>query len=269
MIRMRLFLLLPLLAVSLAAWSFPTLYGETGLVLIPTADVLPMATFEGAVDYVNVTGAAKTRAIPVRLTFGFADHTEVALMVSESREGDRGFDLTGGAVKMALLDEEDYTYIPGVAVGLHAARFKEAGKENIDVVDGYLVLSKAVLSRGTLDEGGFVIRAHAGIGSTTYSGGASGSFFAPFGGMSYYNGNGNFMSLELLPGAKKGGVTLRQTTLSAVMRRPLSDNFFLEVGMTRPFGGSPFNQPGSNTAFAGIMYRYCERENDRPTIIGY
>ncbi len=264
LIRMRLFLLLPLLVASLAAWSFPTLYGDTGLVLMPTADVQPVSSFEGVVDFMKVSGAGKTRAIPLRLCYGISEHTELALMISEAREAEKGFDVAGAAVKMVLIDEESYTFIPGVAVGMRAIRLKQQGLQTKDVVDGYLVLSKTMLARGDMTEDGFIIRTHAGLASTTYSGGATGSFIGPFGGASYLSASGNFVGLEFMPAQKSGATTLRENTISAVLRRPLSDNFFIEVGTTRPFG-----MGASNTAFAGIMYRYAERSPDQPITIGY
>ncbi len=64
------------LVAAVTSWSFPTIYGDTGLVQVPTADVVPYTVLDISANYTqpNITG--KFNLYPLRLTYGVGPNTE-------------------------------------------------------------------------------------------------------------------------------------------------------------------------------------------------
>ncbi len=259
--RMRLLVLLVMLAATLPVLAYPTMFGDTGLVQIPTADVQREATFALGADYLPVkTPAGNTLSIPIRLCYGLSEGSEFGALIGNVRNNAIGVNVEGASAKILLIDEDIYGKLPGVAAGLRAFRQKTAARLN--AVEGYLVASKVLLARGDNIESGFTVRVHGGLMYTSYSGAVDADFTKPFIGLSYLNVNSNALVLDYLPEQKVGGVILRQATVSAALRRRLSDHFWMQVGTTRAFGPNT-----TDTPFAGIIYRYAEtntREERRP-----
>lgn len=235
-------------ALAVAAWGYPTLYGDTGLVQIPSADVMPQTYLQLAANYATVENlVGNAPAIALRLSYGISPDTEFSLVVSQAMgEDDAGFDTMGGGIKVTIAQEDLNRRTPGIALGARAYVLRMAADRT--VLDGYAVLSKALLTRGDLTGSGSLLRAHGGVSYTSYSGDLDGSFVSPFLGISYASANGNSVVLDYLPAQEDGGVTFRQSTFSASLRRKVGENFWLELGGTRPFG------VGANKFYAGVMY---------------
>ncbi|HOF87582.1 MAG TPA: hypothetical protein PLZ36_05690 [Armatimonadota bacterium] len=259
--RMRLLILLAVLTATLPVLAYPTMLGDTGLVQIPTANVQREATFALGADYLPAkTPAGNTLSLPIRLCYGLSEGSEFSVLISNVGDNTVGVNVEGAGAKIVLIDEELYGKLPGVAAGIRAFRQKTAPRLN--AVEGYLVASKVLLARGDNIEEGFTVRIHGGLTYTSYSGAVDADFTKPFIGLSYLHVNSNALVLDYLPEQQVGGVTLRQATVSAALRRRLSDHFWMQVGTTRAFGGNT-----ADTPFAGIIYRYAEtntRADRRP-----
>ena len=242
-----------LVAAIAAAWCYPTLYGDTGLVLVPTADTMPVTYFELAANYISVSGA---RMYPVRLSYGASDNTEMFVLINESKShtSQGGFDALGGGFKVALLQEDLTTNVPGIAFGARLVELRGAVSRRI--AEGYLVASKTLLKKSdALDETGWTIRIHGCGLFTRYSGGVSENFFTAAGGVSYNNFDGTSVVVDFVPRQESNGIVFRKTGISAAFRRPLSEEFMAELGTTQPFGvGS------GGSLYVGILYRYGIRE---------
>jgi hypothetical protein len=262
---LRLLCSVALLAAALATWAFPTLFADTGIVMAPIADVQQEATVELAVDFLPMkTPAGNTVSFPIRLIYGLGTNFEIGVLYSEAKDNIKGVNVYGGAVKMSLIDETLYGKNPGVAVGLRAYREKGVTAGELTAAEGYLAVSKLLLVQGDNVEEGFTIRAHSGLIYTSYSGAVTANFIKPYLGISYMSAHNNSVSVEYLPEQKSGAMMLREATISAAIRRPLSDHFWLEVGTTRAFGLGD-----SNVAYGGIIYRYSDNgiyEEQTPVI---
>ncbi|HEY3415857.1 MAG TPA: hypothetical protein VGM23_03140 [Armatimonadota bacterium] len=242
-----------LIGCAVAGLSYPTLYGDTGLVLVPTADIMPTGNFSLAVNVSreDLTSGTAT-VIPVRVTYGASDRTEFSLFFSEPTDkSEGGFDATGGGVKLSLLPENVERRTPGIAVGGRIASLRDP--VGYDVIEGYAVFSKALLQSGDLEDKGFVFRFHGGVSYIQYSGAVDAEFFSPFFGVSYASVEGNSLVIDYVPKQEKGITTYRESTISGALRRRLSPNFWIELGSTKPFG-----QGGENSYYAGLLYHYGE-----------
>ncbi|MHB9024275.1 MAG: hypothetical protein ACYC7E_08875 [Armatimonadota bacterium] len=253
-----------IVAGTVAGLSYPTLYGDTGLVLTPTADIIPLANFAAAVNVTRQNLPPDTAtAIPVRLVYGASNRTEFALFFSEpTNKSDGGFGVAGGGVKLALLPESIDRRAPGIALGARLYTLKSPIDR--DVVEGYAVFSKTLLMSGDLEEHGFVFRFHGGVSYSQYSGVVDGEFFSPFFGLSYASVEGNSLVIDYVPSQSEGITTFRESTISGALRRRLSPNFWIELGTTKPFGLG-----ADNSYYAGLLYRYGEigRRSDSAEVL--
>jgi hypothetical protein len=241
-----------LLATTACAWTYPTYFGDTGLVLVPTAEVVPEATFDFAASYTTVRSDAvgDAKMFAVRADYGVAKNTEFFVFYSNPTDDNlNAIDGFGGGVKLNLVAEDRYSVIPSIGIGVRAIELKRLA--NLNMVETYAVTSKTIFGRGDMVEEGFAFRLHGGATFTNWSGDASASFIKPFGGVSYENVNGNAFAIDFMPAQKKNGMTYRENALSGVLRRQLSPGFSLEAGVTHPFG------MGDNGAFyMGLIYHY-------------
>jgi len=240
-----------LLTTTLAAFSFPTVYGDTGLIMTPTAETVGAYNFDLACSYTQVNAAPNAAAIlPARLTYGISPNTEIGIFLSESSNNQgNGFDIKGGSLKLIYSKENVLAMQPGLAFGVRVAK---QSTDRPDITEAYSVVTKTVFARGDMDSQGYAFRAHAGAAVTTYSGAQGKTFLGPFAAMDYINTSGNTLMVEFLPEQKSSGVFYRRSTISAAIRRPLSDSFEVELGTTRLFG-----DVASDMAFyGGLNYHY-------------
>jgi len=250
-----------LLAATMLGWAFPTLYGDSGLVQVPTADVLPDTFVELSMNYaaVNIDGQ-KPILYPLRLTYGASENTELFVNVSETsaKNAEGGFDGLGAGFKVQIIPERLQSKSPGLAFGARLIELN--GAVDRTQIEGYGVVTKTLYKQADLvDEVGFTIRGHlAGI-FTRFSGEIPSKDFITAGvGLSYNNFNGTSIALDYLPKLESGGVEYRKACFSAAVRRPLSKEFLIELGTTQPYGiGS------SGQLYAGLMYQWGIR--DAPT----
>ncbi len=260
---LRQLVLVALLTSSLSTWAYPTMFGDTGLVLIPTANVQSEATFTLAADHLPMKNAiGSTVSFPIRLCYGLAENYEISALIGNAADKSIGANIEGLGSKISLIDEDIYGKLPGVGVGVRAWREKDQVNGNANAVEAYAVASKTVLAQGDNIEEGFTVRMHAGVSYTSYSGRYDANFIKPFVGLSYLHVNRNALLFEYLPEQTDGIVTLRDATFSAAIRRQVSPNFYAQLGTTRAFGKST-----SNAFFIGAMYRFSEentREERRP-----
>lgn len=252
MTQLRLSIFVTLLVATLSVQAFPTLFGDTGLVLAPTADVQQEATFETVFDFLPMKLATGySTSYPVRVCYGLATNTEIGVLYSEARDNAKGANVSGAAVKLALIPEGLYAELPGVGVGVRAYRENNRVMGELTGVESYVAISKILLMRGDNIENGFTLRLHTGVVYTAFSGANDATFIKPYLGISYMDASRSSLALEYLPAEKNGAVTFREATFSAALRRPLSPNFWINVGTTRAFGLGD-----TNMAFAGVMYRF-------------
>ncbi len=250
---------------AMPAWCFPTLYGDTGLIQVPTADVMRVMNLDLGLHYTQVgSGAGSTQAIPVNMAYGISESTELSATISQTIGGSgHGFSVIGGGMKMGLVTENLYSGTPGIAVGARVFNLRNANLR-FDCVDAYAAMSKSVISTGDLVTTGFVIRAHGGLQFLSYSGQMAGQFVMPFVGMSFRHTNGSAVAIDYLPALTNNGNTFRYSTISATIRHKLSDDFTLEVGMTQPYGIAP-----NPTIYVTLMNHFgmkLDRDQHEPVL---
>lgn len=247
-------LLIALGIATIVVWSYPTMYGDTGLVVMPTADTLTYTFIDLGLNTTRYNGAlGKGNTYPIRLTFGASDDSEFFVVLSEaSGKNNTMPDVFGGGLKYRLVREDPYTHMPGVAVGVRVVNMK-GGLFDQNVVNAYGVVSKALFTSGDDTDAGFQIRAHGALEFTQYSGDRKGSFYGLLAGLSYRSDSGTEFAVDIVPAQKKGDVKFRETSYSVAVRRPLSKEFKAEFGFAPVFGGE-------NAFYAGILYEYGERD---------
>lgn len=247
---------LALVAGSLAAWSYPTFFGDTGIINAPTADIVPVTHFDLAMDYTKVSdGGTSATALPVRFAYGVGTATELSLTFMEaSNEDAGGFDVLGGSMKIAIRKEQVQQPGLGFAVGVRAAAFDNyAADSERNLVEGYAVLSQTIFRLGDLVDNGGLLRVHGGVSYSRFSGGAaSANFVNGFLGVSYLDMRGFALGLDYLPELEEDGVVFRSSSISGVFRQRLSEGFWAEAGVSQAFGSE------ENTLFLGLNYHYGE-----------
>jgi hypothetical protein len=248
-------------AVTATAWSYPTLYGETGLVLVPTADTTPDTFVSVAGSYTEVnTSAGRAIIFPVRFLYGASDNLELFVTVSESstEAAAGGFDVLGGGFKVSLIQEDLLTGRPGAAVGTRV--YQTAGAVDKRVIDAYLVGSKTIFKTSdALDEIGYTFRVHLAGFFTRYTGDLGDeNFYSAAAGISYHNFNGTSVVVDYLPKLTSNNMTFREDVISFALRRPLSREFMIEAGTTQPFG-----EGSGGKLYAGLLYEWGIRETPR------
>lgn len=238
---------------AITAWSYPTIYGDTGLVLTPTADVTPYTHVNLAANYTQVkTEGVTFNLFPIRLSYGVGSNVELFVLSTQASGNKEGeINAVGGGAKIALLKEELNSRVPGWAVGVRAVRFRSDQTRND--FEAYTVVSKALLSRGNLIDDGFILRVHAGASYSSYSGDVQKNFLSMFAGLSFRQANGNALAIDFVPAQKADGVTYRNATISAAFRHPLSENFWMEIGTTKPYG------IGQSTIYTGVTYHFADQ----------
>lgn len=248
--RFRQFTTLAALTVAsaLSAWSYPTIFGDSGQVLTPSADVVPFLQFDAAINYtqLDVDGDSAS-SIPVRLVYGVTPGVEIFGLYADSNE-DEGFDVKGFGAKVKLISAECNKFSPSVSAGVRVYRLEQ--EVGVDVTNAYVVSSTPFYRYGGVERDGYTLRAHIGFEYLRYSGGTTADFFAPFGAVSYEGNGGVSAVLEYLPQLENDNIEFRDATLSGALRVPLDRSFQLEMGSTRPF------EVGDSELYLGINYHY-------------
>lgn len=247
-----------LFSVTLVGWSYPTISGDSGLVLVPTADVMPLMNLELAFDYNRFeVGTSSATAFPVRLNYGIIPNIELFGVYADANDN-HGYDVKGGGMKVQLVKGTGAEFSPSLAVGAHMLRFDNAIERNVETA--YLVSSASLYNQENYPRDGYQVRAHLGVEFNRFSGDlADNDFFTPFIGASFESVGGSSFVVDYLPRLDSGSTVYRQSSLSAAVRLPISNILVLQIGGGRPFG------VGDTSLSAGIMYHYGEGksvEND-------
>lgn len=248
---------------TLIGWSYPTISGDSGLVLAPTADVMPLMNLELAFDYNRFeVGTSSATAFPVRLTYGIAPNLELFGVYADANDN-HGYDVMGGGIKAQLVKGTGAEFSPSLAIGARMLRFDKAIERNIETA--YLVSSASLYNQDNYPHDGYQLRAHLGVAFDRFSGDvADNDFFTPFIGGSYESVGGSSFVVDYLPRLDNGTTVYRQSSLSAAVRIPISNILVLQIGGGRPFG------VGNTSLSLGIMYHYGEGKNvDHDPLLDY
>jgi len=246
---------------ALSAGAYPTIFGDTGLVQVPTADVQPLAQFDVAANATRVSneqsGHLKVGIYPLRVNYGLSTDTELSAVISESQGDDtESFDILGGGLKLGLLHEDLSWFTPGIAVGLRIDRVKIFSSNYRESLDGYAVVSKTLLALGMRDDEKSLLRAHVGASYIRFTDDDNEcSFVAPFLGVSYDAVDGKSLVVDYIPELKDDAMIYRQEALSAALRHPITPELIFEVGYTKPFGYSD-----SSSYYVGADYHFDGRQ---------
>lgn len=244
----RLIVLLALIGgAALLAWGYPTLYGDTGLVLVPTADSIPVSGFQLAGDAVRMTTDAgdTVTILPVRLTYGNPGSELFLLYGSSSDTG--GFTISGGGMKISLPENLE-TFLPGLGLGGRITRVKDSSTTTTQV---YGVMSKTLLAQGISLFRGANLRIHGGVAFTRFStSGTDTDFSDYFVGVSVQTPAGDSLAVDYLPELSQSGQVFRKSSVSAAVRVRFSDCLWAEVGATRAF-----TLGDNNALMVGFMYQ--------------
>ena len=255
-----LFLAVTLLAAILAGWCYPSLYGDTGLVVMPTADIIPNTYYDLAINYAHFPDTyGGSTVYPLRLTYGASDNAELSILLANPTHNADSPDALGGTVKLSIAKEDPYLGHPGLAIGARVFRLHNLPGDAKDrsVVDAYAAVSKRLFGNtDTIAGQGYAVRMHVTVDGTTYSGDETGSFVSGAVGISYQTSSGSNIVADFVPLQKKNGITFRSSAISAAIRYPLSDHFLFELGEAQLFGLGD-----SNSLYAGILYRYGQRSS--------
>jgi len=233
--RMLLVVGLALLA-AVGAWAYPTLGGPTGLVQVPTSDVVPAATVDVAVDFLPLPGDMDAWA--VRGLMGLSQNAELGVAwtrVSNSESGS----LLGFNGKMRLRSEPSSFF--GLAVG---ASFEDPSGDLFSGVDSafqaYLAASKD-LTRATADLASAAVRARGHVG-LLYNNSDDDSSLRPFFGLDFTSPEGAQLVLEYQSRAD-------DDVSSVALRYPLTPSITGQVGLTN-FSGD------EHKVVIGATYRW-------------
>lgn len=241
------------LAAGLCGWAYPTLFGDTGLVQVPTADTMPQMNFEVGAHYTNIgSGATTSAAYPIRIDYGIAKGTEVFGLYAPAASS-KMYDAMGGGVKINLLSEDSLQTIPGISIGARVVHFSRTMDQNY--INVYATSSTTIYRMGDYYTNGYRVRAHVGAEFYRFSGDLTHNFVSGFAGLSFESTKGASIVVDYLPQMADDGVIYRDSSLSAAVRFPFATTFAAEVGMTRPFLNS------SSTLYAGFSYHYGEGAN--------
>lgn len=258
-----LLLALSLLMAAAAVQAYPTISGDTGLVLMPTAEVMPFTHFDIAIDYAQFSSETGNGAaiLPIRLVYGIANGVELSGNLTP--KADNGFDSVGVNGKVLLANEDLRTHLPALAVGARYLRMQ--GDLDQEIVNADAVASTSLFTMGDEITGGYKIRGHLGIEYTRFDrAGVITNFTAPMAGLSYEGFSGTSFVVDYLPALKDHGTTFRRSTVSGAMRFQMTDELTIEAGATRPF------EQGKFFVFAGINYHYGAKEETperAPTVL--
>ncbi|HEY3376655.1 MAG TPA: hypothetical protein VGL77_04090 [Armatimonadota bacterium] len=251
--KSRLCLLLLLVVACSGGWAYPTLYGDTGLVEVPTADTLQNQNFDFAVDYTQAgtsDAGVRTTLLPIRLDYAVVPNAEVfAFYAHPTTKG--AFRALGGGAKIRLIEESKIGYKPSIAVGGRVIDVSQGIEANITNV--YAVASVPVFRFGSPYEPQYRIRLHAGVEYLRYSKNLDGSFTRPFAGVSFEAANNTAAVVEFQPKLEKDGIVFRPSTVSGALRFPLTPGLYMEFGATRPYGF------GDSQVSAGLLYHFDPR----------
>lgn len=241
---------------AIACWAFPTLFGDSGVVLTPTADVERVYTYSLALGATqqSVDGGPSATAYPIRLDYGVIPGAELFLFFSGTQDRDIGYDAFGGGGKIRLTNPKPGSGIPAIATGVRVTRVQNNIK--LDLTDVYAVASTPMYRFQKTDRDGSQIRGHLGVEYISFSNDLDGNFIRPFASLSYEGYGGSSAAIEYLPGISSDGITFREETVSGVIRFPLTTGLFLEAGATRPYG------IGDSSIFGSLIYRYGDNTYD-------
>ncbi|MEI6519111.1 MAG: hypothetical protein WCO98_03605 [bacterium] len=244
----RVLILLAIICLCLAAYAYPTLNGDTGLMQIPTADAIPITGFQIAGDIIDL----KTdNGMPMRLTVGKKNDMEVFITYFNQNGGAK---LLGGGMKKVLWEEIPGVTSSAIAVGARSLKNDNTG---VNAVELYAVGSKIIMGEKFAAYGSAPLRGHLGLMVSRFSGAGSSTTFSAFGGVSISTKNGDSFMLDYMPEIKGKAVTYRNDSLSAAVRLKAGDNLWLQAGNSNPFG---LRTNGVTTI--GVMYEYGdETEN--------
>lgn len=245
-----------------AAGAYPTFDGPSGLVTLPTAEVVPSGAVDLAVDYQKTNVGDRVlggmlsmydseRFLPIRVTIGVADGVEVwgGYTLIDPEDGDRMKSWNAG-LKYAFMQESSGDNF-SAAIGGSVGRFDNS--EDVDVTRAFLVFSKAISMKHAAGQP-ISAMAHLGVMWASVGDPADDKMTKPFVGIEFFSSNGSSLALEY---RFKEDNLESNAPFSAAVRYPLGEAnspLWVQVGATNAalagFGGS------DNSIFVGLGYRF-------------
>ena len=253
-------LVLAVVAGSSAAFSYPTLQGPTGLVVLPDANVVPRGSWTLAADYVTIDAddggllddigfGGDIKLIPGRLVWGVADKAELwaAYTGVSNGEGDNGHEWALGG-KLQIHDDPVTGVKAAVGYGHYDADICSSC-HNIKRDNIYAVVTKESVGRSPQQW-----RWKGSLGMThtklTWDDWDEHSIFQPFVGLEASQGR-----LALVGEYRPKGPQLDDTGMwSAGLRYAVGRNLALQAGVTN---GALFGVAAhGSSAFYGLAYTF-------------
>jgi hypothetical protein len=235
-----------LLIGAAASWGYPSLGGTTGLVSIPSAQVVPSGALDLAIDYQKVDDV---RIQPMRACVGVGRGSEIWLSINEIGDGDTTIDRvwSAGIKRLVSIGGLEGS---SVAVGVSGGKMNDG--EDGTLTSAFLVSSKK-MNFGPVEEHPIDADCHIGLMWTKLGAPYHKTMLRPFIGIEFVEDNGSAFAVEY---RLKDGDVDDKAPLSAVLRFPAgitSKPLFVEVGITNAaiagLGGD------DNRFFFGLAYR--------------
>lgn len=203
-------------------WTYPTRFGPaTGLVDLPTPDVLENGTAEIALDYTKLEGGQKVW--PVRLLLGVSEGAELGVGWAKVKDG-TSEEITSFAGKMMLMKEPQQNF--GLAFG---AAWLDGTIH--DLFNVYAVASKEYPTSGggayAYGAGRARMRGHVGLMFTRVSNGIDDDEIKPFVGFDVTTPEGTALVAEYK------WTEFGDDHVAAAIRYPVTANVTLQAGVAR------------------------------------
>ncbi|NIM04351.1 MAG: hypothetical protein GTO55_00820 [Armatimonadetes bacterium] len=243
-----------------AGWAYPTLGGATGLVTLPTAEVVPAGAVDLAVDYQEVDIGAKAlggslgmygeaEMLPIRAVAGVGENAEVWAAYNKVKVDPGGEDLkmwNVGGKYMIAHEEKDSA---SAAIGLSYGKIDNGDDARVTTI--FVVVSKSLGFGG--GAGVASAKAHLGAIWMNFDSPISEELSRPFVGLEFTGENGSILAVEYRKRAS--GIDV-DTPFAAVLRYPVGGTkpLWLEVGTTNAaLGGIGLDE---DDVFFGLCYRF-------------
>ncbi|NIM04352.1 MAG: hypothetical protein GTO55_00825 [Armatimonadetes bacterium] len=242
-----------------AAWAYPSLGGATGLVTVPTAEVVPVGAVDLAVDYQKVDVGAKALAsslvmyeeeaemLPIRVVAGVADDIEIWAAYNDADLDSTDLKVWNAGVKYMIAHEAEDNV--SAAIGASFGRLENS--DDVDIMTAFAVASKSLNMGGGADV--VSAKAHLGVMWMDFDSPISEDLIEPFVGLEFTGEGGASLAVEY---RMDDSDIDEDAPFSAVLRYPVggATPLWLEVGTTNAaLAGVGLDD---NDIFYGLCYRF-------------
>lgn len=247
------------------AGAYPTFDGPSGLVTLPTAEVVPSGAVDLAVDYqkTTISGSALGGAldldaadsditlIPIRAAFGVGEGLEIWGSYDPIKvEGSEDAKLWNAGLKWAFMREsggDDFSLAIGGSMGR-----MESDIDDVDITRAFLVASKVIKMKQSAGQP-LSAMAHLGVMWAKLGEPTDNTMTKPFVGIEFFGGGGASLALEYRFEDDDLDVN---APFSAALRYPIGgagSPLWIQVGATNAATGIGNND---NDLFFGLGYRF-------------